>query len=58
MPIGRYGTGIILTYIHKLVVRRQAPPKKNSSFSEDHSDHLRENEMLKQLIDIKMYMSL
>ena len=28
----------------------------NSSFEEDHADYLKENEMLKRLIDLRMYM--
>ena len=30
--------------------------KKNSTFEEDHVDYLIENEMLKKLIDLRMYM--
>lgn len=30
--------------------------KKNSTFEEDHADYLIENEMLKRLIDLRMYM--
>ena len=30
--------------------------KKNSTFEEDHTDYLVENEMLKRLIDLRMYM--
>ena len=30
--------------------------KKNSTFEEDHADYLKENEMLKKLIDLRMYM--
>ena len=30
--------------------------KTNSSFEEDHVDYLKENEMLKKLIDLRMYM--
>lgn len=30
--------------------------KKNSTFEEDHADYLKENEMLKRLIDLRMYL--
>jgi len=30
--------------------------KKNSTFEEDHADYLIENEMLRKLIDLRMYM--
>jgi hypothetical protein len=36
--------------------RKREESEKRSSFEEDHADYLKENEMLKKLIDLRMYM--
>lgn len=36
--------------------KKKDDTEKNSSFEEDHADYLKENEMLKKLIDLRMYM--
>ena len=36
--------------------KKKEETKKNSTFEEDHADYLKENEMLKRLIDVRMYM--
>jgi hypothetical protein len=36
--------------------RQREATKKNSNFEDDHTNYLEENEMLKRLIDLRMYM--
>lgn len=36
--------------------KKKEDAKGNSSFEDDHTDYLKENEMLKKLIDLRMYM--
>lgn len=36
--------------------KKKDDTEKNSSFEEEHADYLKENEMLRKLIDLRMYM--
>ena len=36
--------------------KKKKAANRKSSFEEDHADYLKENEMLKKLIDVRMYM--
>ena len=36
--------------------KKKEDKERNSTFEEDHADYLKENEMLKKLIDLRMYM--
>lgn len=36
--------------------KKRSTTGRNSTFEEDHADYLKENEMLKRLIDVRMYM--
>jgi hypothetical protein len=36
--------------------KKKEDNERNSSFEEDHADYIKENEMLKRLIDLRMYM--